>query len=210
MNIILKNSFEKMTLEYKRILEGFYPARGSAGFTEQNQTFNFVTALKNMLEREDTVQWLEFPWIDPKQHIDAVVYSPHHKSIFFIESKRFYNQKKLDKILDDVERVMNPMLKANNEVTEKGFEFLKPHLTSGDIEDIQKYVVVLGDVWLDKSKVKRKVPAWWLGSLDKAKNKLDFEGLVDSGEDVFHIDFDKDIVKITDQYYLLFGFKKIG
>src|SRR3990167_2545688 len=82
------NAFNTMSAKYEKIFStGFYPARQSTGFTEQNLVHSYVNALIKTLG-DDSFEWLEFPWKDNKQHIDAIVISEKNNSIYYIEAKR--------------------------------------------------------------------------------------------------------------------------
>ncbi len=87
MDHIISRSFDEMISIYTRTLESFYPARGSTGFTEANQVHIYVNALIKCLDDDQAVSWLEFPWVEKKEHIDGFVFSPRHKAVFFIEAK---------------------------------------------------------------------------------------------------------------------------
>ena len=108
MNKILKASFNTMCKKYNLMInENFYPARDSTGFTESNLVHTFVNSLVKELNDDLAIEWLEFPWIDKKQHIDAMVYSPKYKTIFYIEAKRFSNQSKKQSLAKDINRLIN-------------------------------------------------------------------------------------------------------
>ncbi len=134
IDIILRNSFGIMTNKYKTLLKEFYPARDGTGFTEANQSHFYVNSLVKSLNDENCIEWLEFPWSDKSTHIDAMVYSPKYKTIFYIEAKRFSNfDKKLIEISNDIKRVI-----SDNK------EFIKDY----NIEDIEfQYAIGLADVW---------------------------------------------------------------
>ncbi|TNJ07592.1 hypothetical protein CF115_11665 [Aeromonas veronii] len=145
---ILAQSFNEMIKTYIRTFENFYPARGSSGFTEANQAHIFVNAIIKCLDDEHAVSWLEFPWVEKKQRIDAFVFSPKHKAVFFIEAKRLSHTKKKQEIIQDIERLHH-----------KDKQFLRDN---GVTDYASEYVVALSDVWLE-TKWKRSMPEWWCG-----------------------------------------------
>lgn len=148
MESILSDSFLNMVKTYERMLQVFYPARGGTGFTESNQVHIYVNSLIESLDDSSAVFWLEFPWEDKKQHIDAFVYSPRYKAVFYIEAKRLSISKKKGQIINDITRIVN----ADR-------SFLKEH----SIQNIEnEYVIALADVWLE-TKWKKSMPEWWCG-----------------------------------------------
>lgn len=147
MEKIIKKSFETMCERYIKTLK-YYPARDSSGFTEQNQVHIYLNSLVGSLDDEDTFQWLECPWENKREHIDAIVYSPKQKSVFYIEAKRFSTKSKTYSLARDISRVVN----CNR-------DFIKEY----EIENVeQEYVIALSDIWLE-TKWKRSIPSWWLG-----------------------------------------------
>jgi len=155
MDRIISNSFEIMCKNYEHLLGSFYPARGSTGFTEQNQVHNFINALKVSLDDADTIYWLEFPWASKSHHIDGMVFSPKYKSIFYIEAKRFSISKKKASIMRDIKRI----IKEN-----------RTFINEYEINAKHEYMIALSDVWLEGS-WKITIPSWWIGS-DKLSPQL--------------------------------------
>jgi len=121
-------------------------ARSSIGFTESNQVHFFVNSLTKSLNDELVVEWLEFPWSDKKQYIDAMVYSPKNKTVFYIEAKRFSHKSKVASISRDIECILT---------ADRGF------MSEHRINNIEnEYVIALSDVWLE-TKWKKSIPTWW-------------------------------------------------
>ena len=147
LDIILRNSFDIMSNKYKSLLKGFYPARDGTGFTEANQSHFYVNSLVKSLNDEDCIEWLEFPWSDKSTHIDAMVYSPMYKAIFYIEAKRFSNfDKKLKEISNDIKRLI-----SDNK------EFIKDY----KIEDIEfQYAIGLADIWGESNNKNELINNW--------------------------------------------------
>lgn len=148
MNKLIDQTFDAMCNKYVRLMEYFYPARDSTGFTEQNQVHIYVNSLIEILNDDNAIEWFEFPWDDKRKHIDALVYSPAHETVFYIEAKRFSNKSKANSLCHDIKRIVT----ADR-------SFIKRH---GIKQFKCEYVIALSDVWLE-TKWKRSVPFWWAG-----------------------------------------------
>lgn len=164
---ILNSAFDTMKLEYEKIFQCMHPANGSSGFTEANQTANFVNALKVKLHDPEVIAWFEFPWkfescyAKASGRIDALVYSPKYQTLFCIEAKRIWDETKKISIKNDIQRLEDGLREM---VFNENFTFKKSEYSDKVIKDT--YLIVLGDVWLSKptpSFNKRDVPRWWLG-----------------------------------------------
>jgi len=195
MDSVLETSFYTMYKKYNKMLEKFYPARGSTGFTESNQVHIFVNSLTNTLSDDSIFEWLEFPWADKKQHIDAIVYSPKYKAIFYIEAKRFTLKSKIYSIAEDIQRIVDPELSKNR-------NFIKEH----NINDVEKeYIVILSDVWLE-TKWKKSIPQWWLNDDENS-----FKNFLKQDYDIDWIEAKQYCKELTsiENYCLLMSCKKI-
>jgi len=195
MNKTLEASFYTMCKRYNTMLKDFYPARGSTGFTESNQVHIFVNSLTKNLDDDLIIEWLEFPWIDKKQHIDAIVYSPKNKTIFYIEAKRFTMKSKIQSIARDINRIINPKPFSNR-------DFIEEH----NIIDIEnEYIIALSDVWLE-TKWKKSIPNWWISDdTDSFKNFLKQDYKIDWSEAKQYCE---ELTSISN-YCLLMSCKKI-
>jgi len=164
----MQETFKHYCQKYAIIFSSFYPARGSSGFTEANQIHLFVNSLAETLSEKCLIQWLEFPWAKKSQHIDAFVYSKEHKSVFYIEAKRLYNEKKRQELLNDMGRII---YQSNRDTIKNAYE----------LSDVDEYAISLCDVWLEDKWEKRKIPSWWKGEPCKAFfSNGDLEGVLDS------------------------------
>ncbi|HCM1428260.1 hypothetical protein HYO45_23115 [Vibrio parahaemolyticus] len=170
MEQIISRSFDEMVATYTRTLTNFYPARGSTGFTEANQVHIYVNALMKCLDDDRAVSWLEFPWVEKKQHIDGFVFSPKHKAVFFIEAKRLSHTKKKQEIINDIERLHHRDKKFLHDNGVTGFE--------------SEYVVALSDVWLE-TKWKRSIPEWWCG-LNNVPEQVVAHGSLSTPDSTIH------------------------
>lgn len=124
------------------IFKILYPALGSNGFTERNQSVNFASAYKTVAEAngEHCVIWFEFPF-GKSNHYDALIINDTIKEILVIEAKRINKNKKIGEIRDDIKRIMR---------------FPEVLTVDGDsrisnTDDYKIYGVVLADVWDEKS-----------------------------------------------------------
>lgn len=133
----LKGTHER----YSKILDAYYPAHGSTGFTERNLTHNFVISLRDYLG-ECSISWFEAPInIGSRKHIDAVVFDPQRNAMFIVESKRFSNPgHAIDSVQSDIDRITDP---AHISLLGKGLK----------VPSIEKrYGIILTDVWLENDK----------------------------------------------------------
>lgn len=166
----LEKAFEGLHTRYCKILENYYPAHGSTGFTERNLTNNFIISIENILG-ENSIFWLEAPIdIEKKKHIDAVVFDIKEKSSFMIESKRFSNpEQKIREANNDIIRMKDP----------KHYGLLEKNLRKIKIEN--RYAILLADVWRENEK-KITIYEQWPQSVYQGQdvfwaNKLQFESL---------------------------------
>lgn len=121
---------------YAEIFEILYPALGSNGFTERNQSVNFASTYKTIAKTngEYCVTWFELPF-DKNNHYDAVIINSTTKEILVIEAKRI--NKNTDGIRGDIKRIMRfPEVLA----ADGGARLSRS-------EDYKIYGVVLADVW---------------------------------------------------------------
>jgi len=135
---LLNNTRNEYASNYVKILTNFYPAISSLGFEERNQTNNFVNALIKCAGDENAIAWFEAS-ISGNEKIDAVVFSPLHQSVFFIEAKRISNGKvniKKAEIISNFNRLCHiNTQKAMIDKWKTPIEF--PH----------RYIIYLADVW---------------------------------------------------------------
>lgn len=145
----LQDAFTMLHDRYKKILENYYPAHGSVGFTERNLTHNFAISLENVLG-SSSICWFEAPIsIKPKKHIDAIVFDLNQKRTFLIESKRFSNpEQKIEEAKKDIER-----MKDQNHIS-----LLERNLHGIKIKE--RYAVLLADVWKENDR-KREIYGSW-------------------------------------------------
>ena len=151
-----KEAFVIMGTQYEKIFAtGFYPARDSTGFTEQNLVHNYSNALVQIIneslgENGDAFAWLEFPWEDNKQHIDAIVISKYAKLVYYIEAKRLsVEQKKFQDLNNDIERIKK---NYDNKI------IINDLLTHHKINtsSYAHHIVAMADIWVTEQPKKNK------------------------------------------------------
>jgi len=167
----MKETLEKVLVDYKKnyvkILTNFYPANGKAGFLESNLTRNFVNSLINNLDDSEAIAWFNAA-INIKEDVDAVVFSPSKKAVFFITANRFIKGR----------------IKFQRESLNKSFQraYIKENrniiIDKWKDKNVFKnqYIICLSDVWLD-SEDTIQVPHLWLSNqiidgISKLKNEF--------------------------------------
>ncbi|MDR0839085.1 MAG: hypothetical protein LBN99_05525 [Oscillospiraceae bacterium] len=161
----MRTKFFEIAAEYQarytKILDNYYPAHKSTGFTERNQSVNFTGAIESLYPGAFT--WYEAPiGAGYKEHFDAVTFDTASKKIFIIESKRFSNpEQKLESVGRDIERIMD----------EDNIAAVCEHLS--EKEKYTKYGVILADVWLETAPKKEIAEHWEVEDFFEAySNKL--------------------------------------
>jgi hypothetical protein len=166
----LEKAFDGLHKRYCKILESYYPAHGSTGFTERNLTNNFIFSIENVLG-ENSIFWFEAPIdIKKKKHIDAVAFDVKERSSFMVESKRFSNpEQKIREANNDISRMKDP----------RHYGLLEKNLRKVKIE--YRYAILLADVWQENEK-KIKIYDQWPQSVYQGQDvcwssKLQFNTL---------------------------------
>lgn len=146
---ILKQTISEYTDIYRHILKCLYPAISGNGFEERNLTNNFVSALK-ISTNNDAISWFETS-LEGNKKIDATVFLPNNKAVFFIEAKRISNGKekiKLNEIVSDFERLNNT--DNQDKILSKWKSSIPEH----------RYIIYLADVWKESATTK-EIPEKW-------------------------------------------------
>ena len=140
------NIFSQYQSIYKSIFRVLYPAKGSTGFTERNQSVNFSKAYEAYNPAAKT--WYEFQFGEKNNlHYDALIINPLSKEILLVESKRFSNpSKKLKEVKSDITRINLSVKDYLPDFTSRIDGFL----------DYTLYGVILADVWTE-TKAKNKI-----------------------------------------------------
>jgi hypothetical protein len=137
---LVSKAFEAMHKDYDNVFKIFYPASGSNGFTERNQTFFFT---KNLMSIEHSaICWQEVPFGKKGEHIDTMIYLPESKSVIYIEAKRLKKGKNglgnsMSAIEKDVSRLIDELKVTRGPIIER-FKGEKPK---------NEYILILADIW---------------------------------------------------------------
>jgi len=133
----IENALVKMKNQYEKIFKVMRPRIGSTGYTERNQTCNFVTAF--LQGNAEAVAWYEFPLTDKRSHIDAVIFDKSDNTLYLVEAKRYNNDKKVNYIIEDFKRCY----KSQRQIAENcSFDAINH-------TECNYYVVILADLWKD-------------------------------------------------------------
>jgi len=198
MNKTIENTLIKYTSTYRNIFEKFYPATDSDGFVERNQTNIFVNALLENLMDNDAFAWFEMS-LDKvhndkkKGHIDAVVFSPKHFTVFYIEAKRLSTyrgnfEKRIASISEDFSRILNKQ-KRESIIKRSNFKIT------------DEYVICLADFWKSDTIEKFKyIPQKWIDN-DIYNDKLKYLSIEFNQGNYFD--------KAIEKYNLLVSYTKI-
>lgn len=144
----IKEAFEHYFQKYTRIFEHFYPSTGTDGFVERNLTNNFVNELSKLLNDKNSFSWYEISIPKSgngikKGHIDAVLFSPKHEAIFYIEAKRLSTyrnnfNKRVESISTDFKRIHD----------EENRDNIKSRVKH---EFKNEYIICLADFWISNN-----------------------------------------------------------
>jgi hypothetical protein len=164
MKEIIRRAFKATVQSYEHILQNYYPAHGSNGFTERNLTFNF--SHNYLLENRNAIIWQECPYAKGN-HFDSLIIDDQRKCVVLIEAKRLNSVVKLNEIVKD-----------HNQIK---VDFIGINLDGK--EDYDKYGMLLIDVWVSKKRGENDRRAKLLKELnEKIPYGNDFEqNLVDIG-----------------------------
>lgn len=148
MKTDINKIIDEYTKIYINILQSYYPAKRSVGFTERNQSVNFTKAIEKIYPT--SFSWFEVPFEDKsKNHYDAMVIIPENKEIFIIESKRFSDgDMKVTSVGKDIMRIDN---KKN---------ILGAVESLANSNEYSVYGVILADVWTVKP-IKTRIRDTW-------------------------------------------------
>ena len=140
---MINEKIEKALVEMKNLYEKIFkvirPRIDSTGYTERNQTCNFVTAF--LQGNPNAVAWYEFPLNDKRSHIDAIIYDERDNTFYLVEAKRYNSDKKVESIINDFVRCC----KSQRKVAEICFKGM-------DYPECNYYVVILADLWKERKK----------------------------------------------------------
>lgn len=166
--VIFKDVFTEMQSRYLKILDNYYPAHGSIGFTERNLTNNFVASMERVYEN-NCISWFEAPITDnEKLHVDAIIFDLSSKTLFIIEAKRLKSTSSLGSVRKDIVRMH----------TRKYIAKLEDELIGIQIK--KRFAIVLADVWKENDATKNIYNNWPKCITDEDfyySSKLGFESI---------------------------------
>lgn len=144
----IKKAFNGTYLRYDHILNRYYPAHNSTGFTERNLTNNFVAAMEKEIG-ENCVSWFEAPInLNNKAHIDAVIFTDD--AMILVEAKRFTSPgSKIKSVESDIERMH----------CSESIKLLEAGLVYSNSQR-KRYSVILADVWTENKEKKELFDTW--------------------------------------------------
>lgn len=172
--------FEKIVEKYREnyfnLFKEYYPARGNAGIMEANQTYNFISAVKQVYP--NAVACLEVPIENEKKeyrnYIDAAIFITDLKIMLLVESKR---------ISTPAEKFRSMGRDINRVISTSSVKSVMDYLVDGDI--YMPYIVVLADVWTsDKKAAKTKIYEDWQDDLCKQSKYYEYLGIESSTKKV--------------------------
>ena len=92
-----------MQARYSRMLDTYYPAFGTTGFTERNLTFNFCH--EALCLNENLIVWQEAPLSNKEEHLDSIIFDDVNRVIYIVEAKRLGAEGAISSIENDVKRL---------------------------------------------------------------------------------------------------------
>ncbi|PKG36975.1 hypothetical protein CXF74_21340 [Psychromonas sp. Urea-02u-13] len=146
--MIIKDAFIEMQSRYLKILNNYYPAHESTGFTERNLTNNFVASMEKIIGN-NCISWFEAPITDKESlHVDAIIFDLSSKTLFIIEAKRLKSVSNLGSVRDDIVR-----MHTKNYISKLEDELI-------DIQINKRFAIVLADVWTENDATKNIYKNW--------------------------------------------------
>lgn len=148
----LENVLKQMQSRYSRMLDTYYPAFGSTGFTERNLTFNFChEALK---QNDKLIVWQEAPLQDKSSHLDSVIFDDEHESLYIVEAKRLGAVNALESIVSDMKRLTEisedwQKIRGVDDVARNKIVTVRNHYT--------KHLIILADLWAEHDSTEASV-----------------------------------------------------
>ena len=100
---MIKLILKRMQARYSRMLDTYYPAFGTTGFTERNLTFNFCH--EALCLNENLIVWQEAPLSNKEEHLDSIIFDDVNRVIYIVEAKRLGAEGAISSIENDVKRL---------------------------------------------------------------------------------------------------------
>lgn len=127
-----------MQARYSRMLDTYYPAFGTTGFTERNLTFNFCH--EALCLNEDLIVWQEAPLSNKEEHLDSIIFDDVNKSVYIVEAKRLGAEGAISSIESDMDRLED--LSTQWKKIRGVDDYYVP-----ERKNYKKYFVILVDLW---------------------------------------------------------------
>lgn len=143
--MLLEDVLQRMQIRYSRMLDTYYPAFDSTGFTERNLTFNFCH--EALCLNDKLIVWQEAPLQDKSSHLDSVIFDDEHKSLYLVEAKRLGAVNALDSINLDMDRLTKisvdwRQIRGVDDEARNRIVAVRKYYT--------KYLVILVDLWANR------------------------------------------------------------
>ena len=177
---------------YQNVLKKYWPTMNDNGFTEHNQTVNFINAYESIATKNNEIvsSWYEFQISDGRKnsnHIDAILVNHTTKELYLIEAKRFSRnsiKKKRRELAQDYLRILSLDVKNRFE----------NFFVDESIKNYQVYGVLLFDLWTETRTEKALQTKW--ENLCLNPNLDDFQDFLSSQ------DIDKQVVFCDSKCFL--------
>lgn len=135
---MIETILKRMQARYSQMLDTYYPAFETTGFTERNLTFNFCH--EALCLNENMIAWQEVPLSDKEQHLDSIIFDDVNKSIYIVEAKRLGAEGAIGSIENDMDRLEGLSEKWTKI---RGID----DIYVPERKNYTKYFVVLVDLW---------------------------------------------------------------
>lgn len=140
----IKEVMTHVKRSYERNLANTYPSWGHLGFVERNQTFIFCSQYEKLFNNSSLSIWQEVNLNKTREHLDSLI---DGDTAYLIEAKRLQNEKSVEAIKNDMERMEK--IVQNSTESETG-------VLCG-LKQVKKVVyIVLADFWLPRQKSRAK------------------------------------------------------
>lgn len=158
----MEEIFDKIEQQYNNILAHYYPVQNNLGFTEHNLSVAFVEAYKSL--HPNSIAWFEAPLQKEEgnksnAHIDVVLFDLDAETMILVESKRIFDNRKLESAKRDLDRIIAP----------QNYEYLSRNLINARVS--HRIAVILADIWTDKKHKRERLEKWKQGGIFEVDGK---------------------------------------
>lgn len=143
---------KRIRSRYSRMLDTYYPAFDTTGFTERNLTFNFCH--EALCLNENLIVWQEAPFANKKEHLDSIIFDDDNKALYIIEAKRLGAKDAFGSIDHDMER-LEGLLSSWKRI--RGVDDDNEIVTKRN--GYAKHLVILVDLWAEHDSTEDSVAA---------------------------------------------------